>query len=78
MRAAFACSDGRVLMQVGQVARVGLIAVALLLGDCDDRAGVLAALGRDRHLTLGLLLEQHLDRIVGVDTAELGVVAQHF
>ena len=65
-------------MQVGQIAWVGLIAVAFLLGDRDDWAGVLTALGCNRHLTLGLLLKQHLDGIVGVDTTQLGVVAQHF
>ena len=51
-------------MQVGQIAWVGLITVAFLLSDCDNWAGVLTALGCDRHLTLGLLLKQHLDGIV--------------
>ena len=65
-------------MQVGQVAGVGLVAIALLLSDGNDRARVLTALRSHRDLPLSLLLQQHFDRVVRVDAPQLCIITQHF
>ena len=65
-------------MQIGQVARIVSFPLALLLSHRDHRSRVLAAIGSGDHLLLGLALEHDLDRVVGVDAAQLRVVAQHF
>jgi len=65
-------------VQVGQVAGVALLDEALLLGDRDDGARVLASVRGSSDLLLGLFLEEHLDRVVRVDSPQLRVVAQHF
>lgn len=65
-------------MQVGEIARVRLIEIFSFVRDSDDRPSVLATLGCNLHLALCLLLQQDLDGVVGVDAAELGIVAQHF
>ena len=65
-------------MQVWQIARDIRFPLAFLIGDGNDWASVLTAVGGGDHLLLGLPLKHHLDRVVRVDAAEFSIVTQHF
>ncbi len=56
-------SNGGVLVQVGQIARVEVRLGLPFLRARNDGAGVLATRGLELHLAFGLTLKQHFNRL---------------